>query len=211
MTNLVYLLQHEQKVESGGDAVPGHGQRGTHADCADYQPIVDLPSRVANPIEVDLNEVLDSVLVLFSPQIKQNHIRVDKRFETHSERARIPRGTAAGVFQLGGQRDRGNFDTEATRAAYARIEPGVGSRAKGIRITVLDRDGIPRGVRKNLFAPFYTTKGEKGQDWDLDQPGYCRETRGDDPRQQHQSQRPQWNGFSVFLPFEQELGLLDAE
>ena len=38
---------------------------------------------------------------------------------------------------------------------------------KGIRITVIDDGaGIPAGVRKNLFAPFYTTKGEKGQAWD---------------------------------------------
>ena len=35
-----------------------------------------------SPVPVNLNEVLDSVLVLFSPQIKRNQIQVEKRFET---------------------------------------------------------------------------------------------------------------------------------
>ena len=42
-----------------------------------------------SPVQVNLAEVLDSVLVLFAPQIKQNHIRVKRVFDTDRQRSRI--------------------------------------------------------------------------------------------------------------------------
>ena len=78
-------------------------------------------------------------------------------------------------------------------------------------MTVLDNGaGIPAGVRKNLFAPFYTTKGEGGTGLGL------WVTRGIIEKHEGtihfiSSVRPGRSGtaFSVFLPFEQVLGKLD--
>jgi len=82
---------------------------------------------------------------------------------------------------------------------------------KGVRVTVLDNGtGIPVGVRQNLFAPFYTTKGEGGTGLGL------WVARGIIEKHEGtihfiSSVRPGRTGtaFSVFLPFEQLLGKLD--
>jgi signal transduction histidine kinase len=82
---------------------------------------------------------------------------------------------------------------------------------RGVRVTVLDNgSGIPADVRKNLFAPFYTTKGEGGTGLGL------WVTRGIIEKHEGtirfiSSSRPGRSGtaFSVFLPFAQVSGKLD--
>jgi signal transduction histidine kinase len=82
---------------------------------------------------------------------------------------------------------------------------------KGVRVTVLDNGvGIPSSVRKNLYAPFYTTKGEGGTGLGL------WVTRGIVEKHEGtihfiSSVRSGRSGtaFSVFLPFEQLQGSLD--
>ncbi len=61
------------------------------------------------PVPVNLNEVLESVLVLFSPQIKRNHIQVDKRFEASRSVRGFPGRVAPGFFQSGRQCHRGDL------------------------------------------------------------------------------------------------------
>jgi len=76
---------------------------------------------------------------------------------------------------------------------------------------VLDNGaGIPPEVRKNLFAPFFTTKGESGTGLGL------WVTRGIIEKHEGtihftSTLRPGRSGtaFSVFLPFEQVTGKLD--
>jgi signal transduction histidine kinase len=83
---------------------------------------------------------------------------------------------------------------------------------KGVRVTVVDTgSGIPAGVRKNLFAPFYTTKGEKGTGLGLwVSRGFVEKHEG--TIHLGSMMRPGRTGtaFSVFLPFEQRLGMLDV-
>jgi len=82
---------------------------------------------------------------------------------------------------------------------------------KGIRVTVLDNGpGIPLGVRRNLFAPFYTTKGEKGTGLGLwVSRGILDKHEGTIHLSSSVGTTRKGTAFSIFLPFEQELGLLD--
>ncbi len=82
---------------------------------------------------------------------------------------------------------------------------------KGIRVTVLDNgSGIPLGVRRNLFAPFYTTKGEKGTGLGLwISRGIAEKHEGTIHVSSRTGKGRSGTAFSVFLPFEQERGLLD--
>ena len=163
------------------------------------------------PVQVDLCKVLESVLTLYAPQTTVSEISVTKRFET----CRAVRGFPGELRQVFA-----NLVANAIHSmpnggrlllhVYESSLPSDPNR-KGIRVTVLDNgSGIPPGVRKNLFAPFYTTKGESGTGLGL------WVTRG--ILEKHEGTihfistvRPGRSGtaFSVFLPFEQVLGKLD--
>jgi PAS domain S-box-containing protein len=164
-----------------------------------------------SPVDVDLTKVLESVLMLYAPQITIAGITVASRFETH----RPVRGFPGELRQV--------FANLVANAVHSM--PGGGTlllhvfesslasdpSRKGVRVTVLDNGmGIPPGVRKNLFAPFYTTKGEGGTGLGL------WVTRGIIEKHEGtirfiSTVRPGRSGtaFSVFLPFQQLLGKLD--
>ena len=72
--------------------------------------------------------------------------------------------------------------------------------------------GIPAGVRKNLFAPFYTTKGEKGTGLGLwISRSIVEKHEGTIHFVSRTKNGNSGTAFSVFLPFQQRLGLLDVK
>src|SRR5271165_3350513 len=164
-----------------------------------------------SPVQVDLVKVLESVLTLYAPQIQMVGINVTKRFETH----RSVRGFPGELRQV--------FANLVANAIHSMPSGGrllihifesslsADSLRRGVRVTVLDNgSGIPPDVRKNLFSPFYTTKGEGGTGLGL------WVTRGIIEKHEGtihftSSLRPGRSGtaFSVFLPFAQVSGMLD--
>jgi signal transduction histidine kinase len=164
-----------------------------------------------SPVPVNLVKVIESVLTLYAPQISISGISVSKCFETD----RSIRGFPGELRQV--------FANLVANAIHSMPNGGKlvlhvfessllsGAQRKGIRVTVVDNGtGIPPGVRKNLFAPFYTTKGESGTGLGL------WVTRGIIEKHEGtihfiSTVRPGRSGtaFSVFLPFEQVLGKLD--
>lgn len=212
VTNLVYLLQHEQKSNPVAMQYLDMASEELTRIAQITSQLLTFHRESRSPIAVDLNEVLDSVLVLFSPQIKQNHIRVEKRFETHRSVRGFP-GELRQVFSnlVGNAIEAISHGGELVlhvRESSLASDPA----RKGIRITVLDNGtGIPRGVRKNLFAPFYTTKGEKGTGLGLwISRGIVEKHEGTIHVSSTNRNGRSGTAFSVFLPFEQELGLLDV-
>lgn len=211
VTNLVYLLQHEQKSNSVATQYLAMAAEELTRISQITGQLLTFHRESRSPVPVNLNEVLESVLVLFSPQIKRNHVNVDKRFEaTHSVRG-FP-GELRQVFS--------NLVGNAIEAiphsgklVLHTRESTLGSNPnrKGVRVTVLDNGiGIPRGVRKNLFAPFYTTKGEKGTGLGLwISRGIVEKHEGSIHLTSTNRNGRSGTAFSVFLPFEQELGLLE--
>ncbi len=156
-------------------------------------------------------KVLESVLTLYSPQIQITWIDITKRFETHRSVRGFP-GELRQVFA--------NLVANAIHSMPSgggllihMYESSAASDAsrKGVRVTVLDNgSGIPPAVRKNLFSPFYTTKGEGGTGLGLWVTRGIIEKHGGTI---HfiSTLRPGRTGtaFSVFLPFEQVGGILD--
>ena len=164
-----------------------------------------------SPVAVDLTKVLESVLTLFAPQINLANIMVTSRFETRRPVRGFP-GELRQVFSnlfinsIHSMPNGGKLILHVYESSLA-SDP----KRKGIRVMVLDNGvGIPPGVRKNLYAPFYTTKGEGGTGLGL------WVTRGIVEKHEGtihftSSVRPGSSGtaFSVFLPFEQMYGTLD--
>jgi signal transduction histidine kinase len=164
------------------------------------------------PVDVDLADVIRSVLVLHAPQIRRAHIKVEQRLEA----TRPVRGFPGELRQV--------FSNLVGNAVDAMPHGGKlllhvrdwslapDSDCKGVRVMVLDTGtGIPLGVRRNLFAPFFTTKGEKGTGLGLwVSRGILEKHEG--TIHVRSSNLPGYSGtaFSVFLPFEQRRGMLDV-
>lgn len=211
VSNLIFLLRHE--------SYPNPETR-QYLDMASEElaritqitgQLLTFHREAQSPVQVDLSKVLESVLTLYAPQITMSDITVTSRFDTLRTVRGFP-GELRQVFAnlvvnaIHSMPDGGKLMLHV----YESSLPSDPAR-KGVRVTVLDNGaGIPPGVRMNLFAPFYTTKGEGGTGLGL------WVTRGIIEKHEGtihfiSSVRPGRTGtaFSVFLPFEQLLGKLD--
>jgi signal transduction histidine kinase len=211
VSNLLFLLRHENYPNPDTkhylDLATDELARITQIT----GQLLTFHREARSPVAVDAVKVLESVLALYAPQISMQGITVVKHFETEQPVRGFP-GELRQVFA--------NLVANAVhsmpnggRLLLHVFESSLASDngRKGIRITVLDNGtGIVPGVRKNLFAPFYTTKGESGTGLGL------WVTRGIIEKHEGtihfmSTVRPGRSGtaFSVFLPFEQVLGKLD--
>ena len=100
----------------------------------------------------------------------------------------------------------------SSSCTYANRACASDAACKGVRVTVLDTGaGISLGVRRNLFAPFYTTKGEKGTGLGLwVSRGIIEKHEGTIYLRSSTQPGKSGTAFSVFLPFEQKMGMLDV-
>ncbi len=211
VSNLLFLLQHDTYPSPETKAYLDMASEEIGRITQITGQLLTFHREAQSPVEVDITKVLESVLTLYAPQIGTSDVAVKKRFET----SRTIRGFPGELRQV--------FANLVANAVHSMPNGGIlllhvfeSSLAsdfsrKGIRVTVLDNgSGIPPGVRKNLFAPFYTTKGEGGTGLGL------WVTRGIIDKHEGSirfisSVRPGRSGtaFSVFLPYEQVLGKLD--
>ena len=211
VTNLVYLLQHDQKPTPTAASYLQMASEELSRIAQITGQLLTFHREAKSPVAVSLTEVLESVLVLFAPQIKQNHIAVQRLFETNRSVRGFP-GELRQVFSnlVGNAVEAmagGGRLVLHTRESSLASDP----TRKGIRVTVLDNGpGIPLGVRRNLFAPFYTTKGEKGTGLGLwVSRGILDKHEGTIHLSSSVGTTRKGTAFSVFLPFEQRLGMLD--
>jgi len=211
VSNLIYLLRHDsqQSPEATNYLDLASEELGRITQITGQ--LLTFHREAQSPVQVDLSKVMQSVLTLLAPQITMAGMTVTSRYDT----LRTVRGFPGELRQV--------FSNLVVNAIHSM--PGGGQlllhvydsslsldpTRKGVRVTVLDNGtGIPVGVRQNLFAPFYTTKGEGGTGLGL------WVTRGIIEKHEGtihfiSSVRPGRTGtaFSVFLPFEQLLGKLD--
>ena len=112
------------------------------------------------PVQTDLCEIIDSVIALFAPKLTANRVQVIRQYETHERVLGFP-GELRQVFS--------NLIANAMEATspndriVVRVSSAHDDGRPGVRVLVSDTGkGIPSSVKKNLFTPFFTTKGEKG-------------------------------------------------
>jgi PAS domain S-box-containing protein len=212
VSNLIYLLRHEQEAsEASAQYLEMASDELTRIAQITGQ-LLTFHREARTPIDVDLADVLQSVLMLHAPQIRRGHIKVEQRLEAGGSVRGFP-GELRQVFSnlVGNAIDA--MPHGGKLILHVRESSHSGDPAsKGVRVTVLDSGaGISLGIRRNLFAPFYTTKGEKGTGLGLwVSRGIIEKHEG--TIYLRSSTRPGKSGsaFSVFLPFEQRLGMLDV-
>jgi PAS domain S-box-containing protein len=160
--NLLYLLAHGGLDETSKSYVRLAQEELERVSNISEQ-MLTFSRESRQPVKVNLAEVLDNVLTLFSARIRRMGVVVIKNYETNSIVLGFP-GEMRQVFSnlVGNALDAMNgpgrllVKTEATHAWSRRSSPGI-------RVMVCDTGtGIPNEVRPRLMDPFVTSKGEKG-------------------------------------------------
>jgi signal transduction histidine kinase len=153
VVNLLYLMKNGATPDETGEFL----------DLA----MLGMYRESKTPIELDLKELLDSILLLLQRQITQAGITLRKNLDDDAKISGYP-AELRQVFT--------NLLTNAMDASTAgslievslRSAPSLdGQRSHnsrpGVTVSVVDHGpGIPPDTIKNLFQPFFTTKGEKG-------------------------------------------------
>jgi PAS domain S-box-containing protein len=212
VSNLIYLLRHEQEASEASAQYLEMASDELARIAQITGQLLTFHREARTPVGVDLADVVQSVLVLHAPQIRRSHIKVEQRLEAaHSVRG-FP-GELRQVFSnlVGNAIDampQGGKLILHIRDSSLASDP----TCKGMRVTVLDTGaGISLGVRRNLFSPFYTTKGEKGTGLGLwVSRGIIQKHEGTIYLRSSTQPEKSGSAFSVFLPFEQKLGMLDV-
>lgn len=166
VVNLLYLMKNGATPEETSeflDLARSELDRVTQISRA----MLGMYRESKTPIEIDLKDLLDSILLLLQRQITQAGITLQKNL---SDNVKI-NGYPAELRQVFTNLLTNAMDAStpgSTIEVSLRCTPtfdGQGSRKSraGVTVSVVDHGpGIPSETIKHLFQPFFTTKGEKG-------------------------------------------------
>lgn len=162
VTNLLYLIGQD-------DALREDSKRFVHMASSEVARVSHITRNIlafyretTTPVELDLSELIHSVLELYAPKIRDFHIRVEFR---SGDRCRVT-GFPGELRQV-----TSNLVVNAIEAMPegGRLSVRVQARrnwrtgVSGVRLMIADTGvGIPGEARQHLFEPFFTTKGDKG-------------------------------------------------
>ena len=162
VTNLLYLIHHSESLEETRNyAILAERELARVTEIATQT--LRFYRQPSKPTEVDLGEVLDSVLKLYHARLVAAGIEVEREFEP-----------VAPIVGLSGELRQlfANLIANALDAMRAggrlrvRVRPAVeygNDRRSGVRISIADTGtGIPPRVRQRIYEPFITTKESTG-------------------------------------------------
>ena len=212
VSNLIYLLRHEQEASAASNQYLEMASDELARIAQITGQLLTFHREARSPVEVDLADVIQSVLVLHAPQIRRGHIKVEQRLDADRPVRGFP-GELRQVFSnlVGNAIDAmpqgGKLILHVRESSHASDRNMQGHACHRPR----HRSRHSAGVRRNLFAPFYTTKGEKGTGLGLwVSRGIIEKHEGTIYLRSSIQPGKSGTAFSVFLPFEQKLGMLDV-
>jgi two-component system CheB/CheR fusion protein len=164
VTNLVTLLlesprldlQDQQYAKMAADEL-GRVSHLTRQSLSFYR-------ETTSPVSVNVNEVLDKVLSLYSRQLTTKKISLIRRIRFNGTIESYP-GEIRQVFStlivnaIEAVQEGGKIALHLTNGSVPARTPAI----RGIKITLADNgNGIPSQNLDRIFEPFFTTKGEQG-------------------------------------------------
>ena len=166
VSNLLFLMDGESTPEESSQFLQlakGEIARVTQISRA----MLSLYREAKAPIEIDLSEMLQSILLLMERRFNSLGITV----ETDFREGVVIHGFPAELRQvftnlLTNAAEASAPDDVITVSAVpceAHIDAQAGRREKGAIVTIRDHGrGVPEEIQAQLFQPFFTTKGERG-------------------------------------------------
>lgn len=202
ITNLLYLLGQEEGLTKTGREYLGLARRELDRVAQISRQTLNFARETTGPQRARLDELMEEVLTLYSRQIVEKNLHVERRYDCHEEAVVFPGemrqvlsnlvANAVEALQSGGRL------CLRVRRSRSWADPGV----RGIRVAVGDTgSGIPHEVQQHLGEPFFTTKGQRGTGLGLWVTRAIIERYGGE-LQLKSSTAPQHHGtvFSIFLP-----------
>ncbi len=163
VTNLLYLLSNDPKLD---------------VSLRDYAEVAQAEiSRVAHitkqtlafhrdsnlPVRVNLSDLMESVLYLYSQQLKAKHLRVHKEVEFSGDVIGFPNELRQVISNIFENAIEASPDSGQVRLRVYSSHEFMNSQKPGVRIIIADDGpGIQGENAQKIFEPFFTTKGERG-------------------------------------------------
>jgi signal transduction histidine kinase len=166
VSNLLFLMDGESTPEESADFLQlakGEIARVTQISRA----MLALYREAKAPIEIDLKEMLESILLLMERRFNSLGVTIQ---------ADLPEGLMIHGFPAELRQVFTNLLTNAAEASSpddlitvsaqpceSHIDAEGKRREKGAIVTIRDHGpGVPEEIQSQLFQPFFTTKGERG-------------------------------------------------
>ena len=164
VTNLLYLLENRPGLDQQSVEYLGLARQEVSRMTHIIKQMLGFYRESPLPVAVDLREVVESVLALYSHKIQNSRIAVQTRLDSDctvwgypGEMRQIVSNLLINAIEAVG---------DGGRIKIRLIESSAwigGKQERGARLLLADSGpGIQRQHLMQLFEPFFTTKGEKG-------------------------------------------------
>ena len=204
VNNLVYLLSQDSKLDEHGRECVQLLQRELERTQHIIANTLSFYRDSSSPVQVNLSQVLDSVLTLDARKIDRKQLQVSKCIEANVPVMGFP-GELRQVFlnlvtnAIEATPDRGKLKFHIFMSRQWQKE-----EVRGLRVVIADNGhGTSPEHRPKLFQPFFTTKGEQGTGLGLwVSQGIVRKHQGEIRMRSTTRFGRSGTCFSVFLPIE---------
>ncbi|HYA96433.1 MAG TPA: ATP-binding protein [Terriglobales bacterium] len=156
LLNLLYLIEHCGSVEPELREMIGQAREEVSRVGQITRNTLALQRETAFPVSMSLSEIVDGVCRLFEAPLAQKRIKLERQYESGGQMMGFP-GELRQVFT--------NLIANAVDAMAdgGHLTLSISSREGGFGVCVTDDGpGIAPEHLEKVFAPFFTTKGEKG-------------------------------------------------
>jgi signal transduction histidine kinase len=170
------------------------------------QQMLSFQREASKPIQVNIGDILDSVVALYERKIASAGINLKRQVYSDKSVLALPGELRQMCANLLGNAIEAVGKRNGT--IVMRVSQGRNWQSEkiGLRVIVADNGpGIPTSVRERIFEPFFTTKGECGTGLGLwITSDIIRKNKGTIRLRTNTKEGSSGVHFSVFLPFDIE-------
>ena len=162
VTNLLYLMEHgcsEKDLKSyiaQATVELGRVSRITKQTLAFHR-------EATSPIDLDVAELVDSVVSLYGPQLAARKISICRQYGKDLVIAGLPSALQQAISNILSNAIEASKPAGTIILRVSHSHERRNEQRAGIRVSIADRGrGITADLRKRVFDAFFTTKGTKG-------------------------------------------------
>lgn len=163
VTNLLYLLENHTSLDATARRYARMAQEEVARVARIARQTLAFYREPTVPVEVDVSELLNGLLELYTHKMQTRRITLEKRLETAASITASPGEIRQVVSNLLGNALDAVPEGGAIKVHVFQSRDWRHPWQEGVRISIADNGhGIRREHLHSIFDPFFTTKGEKG-------------------------------------------------